>query len=135
MQQETTLKKPIKGYNGWLIMPISRATILSWFPPKFSSVYVHHITNQFKILDTDPLLNEVDAIIVGYAIDENGIEAAVVSVNGNLYRPDGNIYHCTLSLDIEKGFSPKDSNKLILNGWKPINISINISTQPQFFTR
>ena len=127
------VKKPIKGYNGWLITPISRATILSWFPPKFNNVYVHHITNQFKVLDTDPFLNEATIVIVGYALNEDGIEAVVVSVDGNLYRPDGNIFHCTLSLDLEKGFSPKDSNKLILNDWQPLDFSINIDTYPHFF--
>ena len=133
--ENLVVKKIVKGYNGWLVSPTSRALILTWFPPRFNNVYVHHITNQFKVLDTDPLPNEASIKVVGYAIDENGIEALVVSVNASLYRPDGNIFHCTLSLDQEKGFSPKNSNEIISNGWQPLDISINITNTPAFFIR
>lgn len=132
---EDLIKKPIKGYNGWLISDMSRALLLSYYPPKFTDVYLHHITNKFPAWDYEPLPEETDLKMVGYAVNEEGIEAFVVSVNNSINRTDGSIFHCTLSLDSSKGFVPKDSNTLVVNGWDRLELPININTTPNFFKR
>lgn len=98
------------SYNGWKLSEQSRNELLARIPPIFSDVVAHHITlkrgNQF-------ICEDAECIVVGYALDPNGIEALVVSVNGTTQRPDGETYHITWSLDRAAGYRPASSLSLL----------------------
>lgn len=111
------------SYTAYVLDEAARSTVLAAFPPKFPDVVAHHVTINFGGR------NSRDAVlvgfkqpieIVGYAEGE-GIEAAIVSVGGSTDRPDGKVFHITLSLDRSKGRKPVDSNVVIKeNGWTKV---------------
>lgn len=121
------------GYNGWEVSEASRAKLASIFTPKFSEFIGHHITNRFGIKSDSPLPEGKTFEVVGYACDDQGIEALVVAVDGSTQRPDGKTYHITWSLDRSQGFKPVNSNGLIANGWQEVK-PINISATARFFS-
>ena len=124
--------RPKKGYNGYLIPDQERSKILSQFPPKYSKVIAHHITNDFGVYESLP--PEIEScFIVGHADSGDGIEALVVEVNGTVIRNDGELFHITLSLDPEK-YKSKDSNNLIKEkGFEPLTSPVSIVVEPKFF--
>jgi hypothetical protein len=120
------------GYNGWEVSEASRAQLADVFPPKFSEFIGHHITLKMGVKSDAPLPEATSFQVVGYACNEDGLEALVVSVDGDTTRPDGKTYHITWSLDREAGFKPFHSNALISSGWTQVN-PINISATARFF--
>lgn len=122
--------KAKRGYQCWLVDGASRARILEDFPPMFERVICHHVTYRYGVLSTDPLPPAANIEIIGYAKNDS-IEALVVSVDGSEKRPDGKIYHITLSLDPEKA-KPVDSNRLLEQGWTGFTKGIPVSTKPAF---
>jgi hypothetical protein len=120
-----------KGYQAFNITAKSREEILTIFPPRFSNVVAHHITHKFKVTE-DLGLPTIDSVnVIGYACNEN-IECLVVEVDGHSTRPDGKIYHLTLSHS--DNAKPADSNDLIEDGWKnlPTIAKILITAIPTF---
>lgn len=105
----------------YLLSPASRAAILERFPPRFGDVVCHHVTERFGVSGKEMTVPEpVRIIVVGYACDVS-LEALVVTVNGTTARPDGMVYHVTLSLDRSKGRKPVDSNHVIAStGWSQV---------------
>lgn len=100
-------------YTAYVLTDETREMLLSKFSPKYNDVIAHHITIEFGVQKDTPTPAEPTSVkVIGYVDDPEGIEALVVSVNGSKTRPDGKVYHITLSLDREK-FTPKDSNDLI----------------------
>ena len=89
----------------------SRSKILSSFPPKYSEVIAHHIT--YKGVKSEMPTEEDEISVVGYIDNGESLEAAVIAVNGVVTRPDGGVYHTTLSLDRDKGVKPVHSNDLL----------------------
>jgi hypothetical protein len=87
------MKKPYFAFN---LTDESQAEILSKFKPLFSQVKCHHITYQREIQEFDTIPNHTKAKVIGYSRNER-IECLVVSVDGTHFRPDGKIYHITLS--------------------------------------
>lgn len=111
----------------------SRSKLEKVFPPKFSEFIGHHVTYAVKVPITDPLPSASSFKVVGYAIDENGLECLVVEVDGSIYRPDGLIYHITWSIDRSAGFAPKNSNDVIAaNGFSKIENPINITAKAKY---
>lgn len=100
-------------YSGYLITPNSRNKILEIFEPEFPDVICHHIT--YKFPDNEPPPQAHEASIYSYLTDSEGIETLLVKVNGEYTRPDGKLFHITLSIDRNLGYKPKDSNALIAN--------------------
>ncbi len=106
------------SYNGWMITDTERARILGMFPPRYPVTKATHVTHQ---IDDDRVLPcDADIAIVGHAA-LNGIEALVVSVNGTIFRPDGLIYHITLS--VEEGRASKESNDVLALGFDSVAIT------------
>ena len=68
--------------------------------------------------------------VIGYASDHR-LECLVVSLDGVTERPNGGIYHITLSIDREQGAKPVHSNHVIQDGWTPLDESLPITVQPQ----
>lgn len=124
---------PVSGYTGWEVSGHARSILQSTFPPRFSEFIGHHITHQFGVKSDAPLPDsDAEIQVVGYACNEEGLEALVVSVNGSTTRPDGKTYHITWSLERDLGFKPAQSNALVAAGWQAVN-PINISATARFF--
>lgn len=121
-----------RGYSGYAVSDTSRARLLSKLPPLFPDVYAHHVTYKFGVGEDEVPSHPTESEIVGYASDDS-LEAYVVSIDGNIYRPDGKIYHVTWSLDKSAGRKPVQSNELIESGWKKIQ-PIPIDLIPKFFS-
>lgn len=105
-------------YLAFELSPMTRAELISLYPPKFARVYCHHVTFVFDLKPAtleDKLLQELYSNpvlkLVGHAVDEEGVECLAVSVSDVLLRPDGSHYHVTHSL--AQGRKPFESNKLL----------------------
>lgn len=108
----------------------SRKMLKVDFPPKYGDFIGHHITLDFGVPKNTPLpKHQHKTEVVGYADDDKGIEALVVSVNGKVQRPDGSLYHITWSLDRSKGYKPVDSNKLLTNGYRTLDNPILLKSK------
>jgi hypothetical protein len=106
-----------EGYTAYEVPPKVRQMLSKKFPPKFPEFIGHHITNVFGVRDdgTVPIGKTAHVEVHGY-VEEPGLEALVVSVNGKNQRPDGKQYHITWSLDRSAGKKPVHSNNLIQRG-------------------
>ena len=108
------------SYSAYVLDEGSRSKLLAQLPPKYPDVIAHHVTIDFgvkKSIDAVLIGTKQPIQIIGY-VNGDGIEAAIVAVAGNTTRPDGKVFHITLSLDRSKGHKPVDSNALIKeNGW------------------
>jgi hypothetical protein len=109
------------AYTAYVLSETSRAAILERFPPRFSDVICHHVTERFGVPRRKELVPKpAQIVIVGYASNA-ALEALVVSVNGLTRRPDGLVYHITLSLDRAQGRKPADANHLLATqGWSAV---------------
>ncbi|MDF2435395.1 MAG: hypothetical protein JWP44_5026 [Mucilaginibacter sp.] len=113
-------------YTGYLLTQASRKQILEAFPPSYKNVVAHHITERHNV-PSDTLVPEIpnSAQVVGYVNSGDGIEALLVSINGETVRPDGkSFYHITLSLS--DGRKHLESNNYIQNATSvdPVNIMV-----------
>lgn len=124
--------KPRGGYQAFELSSESRSRLAAVFPPKFSDFIGHHITYRRGAKSDQPLPEANTFTVVGYACNEEGIEALVVEVDGTTVRKDGGTYHITWSLDREAGFKPVKSNDLLLGGWEKVP-AINITATAKFF--
>jgi hypothetical protein len=86
-------------YTGYLLTQASRAELLGAFPPVYDRVVADHITHTY---DVDALAVPPDppttVEIVGYIDSGDGVQALLVAIDGDTFRPDGNLFHITLSL-------------------------------------
>ena len=110
----------------------SRAHLAGIFPPKFPEFIGHHISIRHAKSDV-PLPEAKDIKVIGYACDDAGIEALLVSVDGTTTRPDGKTYHITWSLDRDAGFKPVNSNDLLARVTPERVNPINITATAMFF--
>lgn len=102
------------GYLAYTLSAGSRNDLLHHFKPKYPEVICQHITYKFPAKSTDELPPAAhEARVVGYEDSGDGIEAVVVDINGSTKRPDGKLFHITLSLDRSKGKKPFHSNELV----------------------
>jgi hypothetical protein len=120
------------GYTAYTLSESSRRDLLKHFEPKNPEVICHHVTYQFpaSVGDLPPAVRE--AHVVGYA-EKDGLEALVVEINGNTKRPDGKLFHVTLSLDRTKKIKPVHSNDLVASGYKHV-APIAIHLTPAYLT-
>ena len=124
--------KPRSGYQAFEISAESRSRLAAQFAPKFPEFIGHHITYKTGVKSDMPLPEASTFKVVGYACNDEGIEALVVEVDGSTVRKDGRTYHITWSLDREAGFKPVKSNDLLLGGWEKVP-AINITATAKFF--
>lgn len=117
------------GYQCFLLSERSRTRLLEKFPPKFREVKATHITHDYGVSATSELPVVPEQIeVVGYASDDS-LECLVVRVDGQLYRPDGNPYHITLSKEPHR--QARESNELLQKDWQKTG-SFFIAGEPQF---
>lgn len=108
------------GYLAYTLSASSRNDVLHHFKPKYPEVICQHVTYKFPAKSTDELPPEVkEAHVIGYE-NGDGIEAIVIEINGSTKRPDGKLYHITLSLDRAKGKKPVHSNDLVNKKFTPV---------------
>ncbi len=101
----------MSGYMAYNLTKEARERILTSFTPRYSKVIAHHITIAFGVEETYPCPDVAFVKVVGYAYNEK-IEALVVEVSGQKERPDGKLFHITLSHSEEA--KPVMSNDLLL---------------------
>ena len=120
------------GYLAYTLSASSRNDLLHHFKPKYPEVICQHITYKFPAKSTDTLPPAVhEAHVVGYEDSGDGIEAVVVEINGSTKRPDGKLFHITISLDRSKGKKPVHSNDLVNKKFSHIS-PIAIHLTPAF---
>ena len=118
-------------YTAYVLTEETREALLELYPPKYDKVIAEHITVDFGVpIDAD--LPEGDWIkVIGEADSKDGLQALVVSVDGDSRRPDGKTYHITWSLDPDK-YKPVDYNELIADyskRWK-LGLGVTIDAEP-----
>lgn len=108
-------KDPILG---WKLDQAGREALLNRFPPRFAQTIADHVTHGRKS-DAPRLPQAKEAVVIGRADDDQGVEALVVEIAGTSDRWDGSTYHITWSL--AEGREAKESNAVIADhGWEPL---------------
>lgn len=118
------------AYTAYVLDEQSREKLKQKFPPKYKQFIGHHITVQFGVDQNTEPPEPATLKVVGYVDSGDGLEALVVTVNGELRRSDNSMYHITWSLDPDK-YSPKNSNDLLQQKRYSIVLPINIEGDPQ----
>jgi hypothetical protein len=119
------------GYLAYELSSTSRTMLLKRFVPKYDEVICHHVTYRFPAKtgdDMPPAAHE--AHVIGYEDSGDGIEALVVEVNGSTKRPDGKLFHITLSLSRSAGKKPVHSNDLVNKSFQDVT-PIAIQLEPK----
>lgn len=112
-------------YTAYVITDESQKKLEEKFPPKYSKFIGHHVTVDFGVSKDAVIPEEANLKILGRRDSADGIEALVLSVNGETQRPDGGIYHITWSLEPDK-YSPKDSNALLKEAYFKYKMALSI---------
>lgn len=116
---------------GWTLDARDRAALLDRFPPRYARVVAHHVTLATEAANRDPP-PPVRAAIVGHADDGHGVEAMVVTIDGDTARPDGSTFHITWSLGERR--RARESNVVIKDrGWQAFDDPIAITLTPARF--
>ena len=116
---------------GWTLDQDERAELLKQYPPRFAKVVAHHVTLATDAEDRD-LPAPVKAAIVGRTDDGHGLEAMVVTIDGDSARPDGSMFHITWSLG--EGRRARESNDVLRErGWQKLGQAIPITLTPARF--
>ena len=103
------------------------------FPPKYSRVFGHHITTKFGTKKEEDIPGYTEDVkVVGYADTNDGLEALVVSINDDVRKENGDLFHITWSLNPEI-YKPFDSNKVVKEHQVKVN-PVPISVKPKMFT-
>lgn len=108
----------VPAFSAYNLSKDARDRLLKTFPSKHKRVIAHHATHEFGIPFNTLPPSRARARVVGYACDAS-MEVAVIEINGSVDRPDGNLYHVTLSLDPLRR-KPVDAIKLLRKGWKKV---------------
>jgi len=98
------------SYSAYVLTEESRNKILSVISPMHRDVICHHVTYSFP--DNAPPPKAYSVYVVGYSADKY-VDAVVVEINGSIGRPDGKVYHITLSVNKFFGGKPAMSNNLL----------------------
>jgi len=113
---------------GWTLDQQERADLLEQFPPRYAKAVAHHVTLATDAADRD-LPPGVRAAIVGRTDDDRGVEAMVVTIDGDTARPDGSTFHITWSLN--EGRRARESNDVLKEcGWSKFDQPIDITLTP-----
>ncbi len=103
-------------YTAYVLSEESRALLAEKFVPQYQEFIGHHVTFQFGEDATEAAPQDPVIKVVGQVDSGDGLQALVVTVDGQYTRPDGSTYHITWSLDPDK-YKPVDSNDLV-NGYQ-----------------
>lgn len=113
------------AYTCYKVIPEQLFAIL---PPKHENVFAEHITCEYGVPEDTELPSQVDSVVVVGIAENDKVQALVVKVGANTQRPDGRLYHITLST--ADGIKPFESNMLLESeGFSPIE-PIRIDATP-----
>ena len=116
---------------GWTLDERERGELLKSYPPRYGKVVAHHVTLATDAQDR-PLPPAVRAAIVGRTDDDAGVEAIVVTIDGETARPDGSTFHITWSLG--DGRRARESNDVLkARGWEEFDHPLPITLTPGRF--
>jgi hypothetical protein len=122
--------EPPLFYTGYLLTLASRAELLAAFPPIYERVIAEHVTVAFDVDALTPAPPAPQAVeVVGYIDSGDGIQAVLVAVDGETFRPDGKLYHITLSLG--DGRYAAESNKYM--PWAEPTHALPLTVSPKLF--
>jgi hypothetical protein len=96
---------------GWTIDPLILAELRRRIPPKYIGIMMPHCTLSFHTHRHAALPAAANGRIYGRVDDGIGVEALLISIDGEKSRPDGKLFHITWSL--AKGRKPRESNDVI----------------------
>jgi len=82
------------------------------FPPRYIAVEKPHCTFSMKV-GTYGFPAPATGQVYAKVDDDNGLEALLLAVNEEEFRPDGMRFHITWSLQYDR--KPKESNIVIMN--------------------
>ncbi|MCB9991131.1 MAG: hypothetical protein H6867_07095 [Rhodospirillales bacterium] len=92
----------LKDYTAFILTKEARQALIDRFPPAYPVVKANHITHRYGADGFGDLFQPKKIEVVGMVDDGNGLQALIVTVNGEQSRPDGWPYHITWSLDPDK---------------------------------
>lgn len=80
------------GYYAYKLDEATREGLLATFAPAYPNVEVDHILYKYGA-DGESMPHPERMEIIGMHDNGNGLQAALVRINGSVERPDGNLYH------------------------------------------
>lgn len=116
------------NYSGWLLS--DREEVLDRLEregvgPRFENVVCEHVTFRYPDDECAPAPKSVRC--VGYAYTDE-VDVLLVEVDGNTERPDGKLFHVTLST---KGdVPPAKGNDAAMGGERVLFSSFDLGTEP-----
>jgi hypothetical protein len=119
-------------YNGYELESGSRQKLLDLFPPKYSTLIGHHITEKFGIKDKEVPEQPNKVMVVGYIDNGEDVEGFLVEIDGTSDRPEGGKYHITWSIDRASGAKPYHTN-MYVDKAVPLKRPIEIDVDAKYF--
>ena len=89
-------------YSAFLICEDTRQMLLEKFPASYPRVRADHITFEFGAEEFGALFHPSKIEVTGMVDDGKGMQALIVTVDGQQYKPNGSPYHITLSYDTKQ---------------------------------
>lgn len=118
-------------YTAYVLDDASRSKLAQKFPPRYSNFIGHHVTVKFGVPADTEAPDPAELKALGRVDNGQGLEALVVTVNGEKNRDDGSIYHVTWSIDPDSGFKPKDSNDLVKFRQYTLTMPVPFDAEPK----
>lgn len=117
-------------YTAFKLPAEERARLLEALPPAYPLVKADHITHRIGVNEFDDLFTPHEVLVTGIVDDDNGIQALIVTIDGQTHKPDGRPYDITWSLDPEQTLAaPLQTPTDAMNGttYKPLHSNTLIS--------
>jgi len=123
-------------YLGYVLSEASRQELLRRFPPKYSEVKADHVTYKFPAAPDDVAPPAPrSARVIGHADAGEGVDVAVVEIDGSTTRPDGKIFHVTLSVDPARGKESAHANDLLKERGFERVAAMDIALEPKILRK
>jgi hypothetical protein len=113
------------NYSGYLVSTAEILDVLerNGMSPRHPRLHAHHVTHRYPDDKVAPAIDSIE--IIGHASDDD-VDCLVVALSPasepgvpGWRRPDGGVYHCTIST--ADGVSPRRSNDLLaLGNWREL---------------
>lgn len=94
---------------------VDKEAVLTQFPAIHDNVFAQHITFEFGVPNDSPLPAMPERVFVVGEVSNCECQALIVEVDGAIYRPDGGVFHITISTSDD--VKPVTSNDVIKQGW------------------
>lgn len=91
------LRKEMAYYTAFLLSQETRQHLLAALPAYYPEISADHITYEHGVHDFGTLFHPQKIEITGVIDDGIGMQALIVQVDGQQYRPNGMPYHITWS--------------------------------------